>query len=128
MKRVDIVAEELGIPVDSIYRYVREQKLVRDGVVIAELVEGVDFGKDAEKNRIVKASSIKAYRKLKKPTGRPRKTVRVYDFDWVAFYEKVDNIGKWLIKKKFERSQFYRIKNGLVYPTKAEEKKLNNPV
>jgi len=128
MKKVETVSKELGVPVDSINRYVRERKLIRNGVVIAELVEGKDFGKNADGNRIVKASSIQAYRKLKKPTGRPRKIVRVFKFDWDVFYKKIENVSKWLDRNNFERSQFYRIKNGDTYPTKEEIKKLNSPV
>jgi len=132
MKKVEIVSKELGIPVDSINRYVRERKLIRNGVVIAELVEGKDFGKNADGNRIVKAESIQAYRKLKKPTGRPCKPKSDFKLDWGLLTKNVlakyGTMAEFFDKCKMKHHRFYFIKNGETNPTKAEQKILRKEI
>jgi len=132
MKKVDIVSKELGIPIDSINRYVREKKLIRNGVTIAELVEGIDFGKDINGNRIVKASSIENYRKLKKPTGRPRGPKSDFKLDWDLFTKNVlakyGTMVEFFDKCKMKHHRFYFIKNGETSPTKAEQKILRKEI
>jgi len=114
MKKVSIVSKETGIPKDSIYRYVRSGKLT----------EGIDYDHDLENCLRVKPESIIDYRKTCKPTGRPKKTRRVFTFNWFDFYlnmsEKYGTVKEFLNQTGLDRGRYYQIKNG-VYPRPHEE-------
>ena len=115
MKKVSIVSKETGIPKDSIYRYVRSGKLA----------EGIDYDHNLDNCLRVNTESIINYRKTCKPTGRPCKPKRHFDFNWGLFTtnlsKKYENVLVFLASTGMDRGRYYQIKNG-AYPRPAEIK------
>ena len=114
MKKVATVSKETGIPKDSIYRYVRSGKLT----------EGIDYDHDLENCLRVNSESIINFRKTCKPTGRPKKPKRHFNFGWGTFdknlNKKYGTVKEFLNQTGLDRGRYYQIKNG-AYPRPDEE-------